>query len=196
MASILRVAAVWEGVSGGQAFSNFYWDSAILGTPSAQIAADKVRGFFESIKTELPQGVSVLVQPNVAEINDATGEQNDEFVVGTPPLVVAGSGNNTRSAPSGACITWRTSTFVGGKRLRGRTFIVPLSTTAYESNGTLTLLTLQTLRQAAVTLANNALGPSVLMKVWHRPIAKTGGSSANVTSTSVTDKAAVLTSRR
>lgn len=196
MANMLRVVAQWGGFPSAPGFTNLYFDSAIIGTPSANEAAARARQLFEAMKGQFPDGVTITIQPQVAEIDDSNGQQVDEFTVTTGGLPVPGTGAGTRSAPSGACINWRTSTFVGGRRLRGRTFLVPLSTAAYENDGTILPGSLAILRAAAVAYITDAVGPSAKPLVWHRPVGGTGGSSAVITASGVTDKVAILTSRR
>jgi len=196
MANILRVVAQWGGFPSAPGFTNLYFDSAIVGTPSANEAAARARQLFEAMKGQFPDGVTITISPQVAEIDDATGQQQDEFTATTTGLPVPGTGVANRSAPSGACINWRTSTFVNGRRLRGRTFLVPLSTNAYQTDGTLEAGTLTVLRAAAVAYLTDAVGPSAKPVVWHRPIGGAGGSSALITASAVTDVAAILTSRR
>lgn len=196
MAKMLRVTAVWNGFPGAPGYSNFYFDSAIVAGPSVQPAYDKTRTFFSGIAGTLPPSVNIAVLPTVAEIDAANGAQTDEFSITTPGANIAGSGGTSYAGPSGACIQWKTSTFVNGRRLRGRTFVVPLAAGAYETDGTLTAQVLTFIRNAADALRNDAVGPSVKLGVWHRPVGGAGGTFAPVTASSVTDRVAVLTSRR
>lgn len=196
MASIMRVTALWGGFSGAPGYSNFYFESALLGTPLANSAVANVRSFFQIAAELIPTGVSVTVDAAVAEIDEATGVQGDEFVASTPPAPVLGSAPGERSAPSGACINWRTGTFVNGRRLRGRTFIVPCSVAVYEGDGTIKPGYLTILRNAAADLQSEDLGFEGGLVTWHRPVNGAGGQAGRVTGYTVNDRAAVLTSRR
>ena len=167
-----------------------------MGTFASQGAVTAVRAFWNTLSQMIPLGVKIDVDPVVAQLDEATGQQNDEFVVGTPPAQVVGGGTADRAAPAGLCVNWKTSTFVSGRRLRGRTFVVPLMSGAYESDGTIKATYLTAARDAAAALlANGATSTSVFV-VWHRPIGGAGGSSGTVTGASVNDRVAVLTSRR
>ena len=91
----------------------------------------------------------------------------------------------------GACITWRST--LATRSGRGRTFIVPLYTNAYESNGTLAAGALTTLQNAATAMVNSSksLGNGAI-GVW-------GGTPPqlrDVVAATVTDKVAWLSSRR
>ena len=196
MANILRATAVWSGFSGAPGYTNFYFRSALIGTPLANAATGKTRAFFQTMAELLPTGVSVTVDPVVAEIDEETGLQGDEFNSATAPAVVIGSAPGERSAPSGLCVNWRTSTFLSGRRVRGRTFIVPCSIAVYEGDGTIKPGYLTIARNAATALRTESLGFESALMVWHRPVNGAGGSAAAVTGHTVNDKAAVLTSRR
>jgi hypothetical protein len=193
---MFRVTAVWSGFPGGPGFSNFYFTQPAITGPSAQAVATDVRAFFAGFSGLIPAGVAIQVAPQVALIDEATGTLQDEITVATPPAVLNGGGNGERSAPSGAVVNWKTSTIVAGRRLRGKTFLVPLTIQSYDNTGTLTDAALALLRASAATLATVNVGAPTELCVWHRPVNGAGGSLGIVTSSSVPDKAAILTSRR
>jgi hypothetical protein len=102
------------------------------------------------------------------------------------------------SAASGAVVHWHTSTLWRGRLIRGRTFVVPLSGLAYDTNGTLEPGALSLLQTVANGLINTTSGHMV---IWARPNPTTprpekGGFKGSVISASVVDKVAVLKSRR
>lgn len=196
MPTMLRVTAVWSGFPGAPGYSNFFFDSALIAGPSVQPAVDKTKLFLSGIAPTVPVAISMAVLPTVAEIDAETGAQTDEHTAGTAPTVTPGTGIGVWAAATGACIQWKTSSFVGGRRLRGRTFVVPMAAAAYAADGTLADATLTSLRNAADALRNDAVGPSVKLGVWHRPVAGVGGSFAPVTGSTVSDRVAILTSRR
>jgi hypothetical protein len=123
-----------------------------------------------------------------------------EVGTATPAAGVAGTAFNRQGTASGvtpgpagvgACITWRSS--LATRSGRGRTFIVPLYTNAYESNGTLSAGALTTLQGAANSLVSSskAFGNGAL-GVY-------GGTPAQLrdfVSATVTDKVAWLSTRR
>jgi hypothetical protein len=151
-----------------------------------------LRTAYATLTSILSTGVSIDI-PNTGEkIEDTTGVLDSVWTStgGTP---VVGAAGGVVAAGVGACITWKTGGIIDGRRLRGRTFIVPLSSTAYEANGTLTT--------AALTALNN-FGTSMLasgpLAVWHRPTSEAAadGNSYGVVAFSVRDKVAFLSSRR
>jgi len=98
------------------------------------------------------------------------------------------------SSATGACINWNTPEVRNGRRVRGRSFIVPLASSQYDVDGTLTAGALTGLQTRADTL----VGGGWDLQVYKRPTIKgaTDGDSATVTSARIADKTAILRSRR
>jgi hypothetical protein len=82
------------------------------------------------------------------------------------------------------------------KRVKGRTFLVPLTGSAFDNSGTPTPAAIAGIQGAATTLAANV--DATQLVVWARPTAKgaTDGAVGFVTSASVPDQGSILTSRR
>ena len=191
-----KIVARWDGWGGAPGFSNFYFsgtgDEAHLNDH-----ADAVHDFFTGVVGELPNAVTITFQPTIQRITEADGTVIDEVAIGTVPSPVTGLGGANFSAPSGACITWLTADSVNGRRVKGRTFLVPLATAAYGPDGTLNDTILAEIRTAANALvARNTADANGKLVVWHRPVNGAGGSSHTVIAASVKDRAAMLTSRR
>jgi hypothetical protein len=136
-------------------------------------------------------------------------EDSDGAITGTwtceglAPM--AGASGGPYAAAAGAIVSWFTGAVMDGHRVRGRTFLVPLSGIAYDGAGALSDATQTTISLAAVGLVTAATGN---LSVWHRPkfgpvpvgggarpLIRPGG-QATVTSSSVPKKMAVLRSRR
>lgn len=195
MTSLHRVVLTWTGPSVvGAAVT-------VLHYSASDNTAPPVAGILSAINTPLtqalPVGVVVTVPNEGDTIDDRTGS-----LVGTWATTgggsVTGAGGQKAAAGVGACIGWTTGGIVvgaGGKgrKLRGRTFIVPLHTDCYESNGTLLNGIRDTLDSMAAGL--QSAGP---LAVWHRPTTKGGsdGNSYGVIQHKVRDKVAFLSSRR
>lgn len=193
MASIYRVTAEWTGWAGGPGYTNLYFRN-VDGTGGTSDAQGRVRTFFASFNNALPDEITVQVLGEVAVLDDATGEVQ-EFIANTPPAPVQGEYSGPYSSATGACITWLTSGVRNGRRVRGRTFIVPLGAPVFGPDGTLAD------PGALQTIANNLLNPMADdMVVWSRPgMTASGpqaGASFDVVGARVRDMAAVLRSRR
>jgi hypothetical protein len=194
MALIKRVTVRWSGGNIGAGFTNFYFDEA---PGTAQQMADATRAFFAGAffnpPTELPAGVTLTFPSSVDQVEPTTGI----LIVSEPvtqPATLVGTGSGVYAAPAGACVSWITSGVVNGHRVQGRTFLVPCSSTGLQADGTLSTVFLGQISTAAAALI--AATPNFV--IWHRPesLAAGGGSSHPVLAYKVSDKAAVLTSRR
>lgn len=195
---MMRVTARWTGFSGAPGYSNFFFasgflDGGLLGD-EAQALADRVANAFRAADLLLPEPVRISIEPEVPVIDSDTGEIQS-FNTIEPPAVVEGSGTTGEFAgPAGAVVTWRTSDVRGGRRIRGRTFLVPLRTFAYQSDGTLTSQAITELRAFADTMIGGDLDGD--LGVWSRPVGGSGGVFASVTGYTIPDMVAVLRSRR
>lgn len=203
MAPILRVKALWSGFNGAPGYSVFHFRDFTTGEDGFPVEADalsaaqRVTTFFDTFKGYLPRVVTVRVEPELELIEESNGQMIDIVSITSPAAVTGGAlAATTYSAASGAVVNWRTQGVRNGRRVRGRTFVVPLASDAYESNGTLGTNALTQLRTAADALVNGAGSPD--LGVWARPTAP-GASDGNwfvANSAFVPDMAAVLRSRR
>lgn len=203
MSELLRVKARWTGFTGAPGYSVLHFRDFSGGEPSgssltaaqALAAAGRVRTFFEAIKGNLPVGVFINVDPEVEVLDIATGTLLRSFTVATP-ATVAGTAANSYSAAVGAVVNWRTDGIRNGRRVRGRTFLVPLQGNAFATTGQLGGPVVTALTTAAQALADSTQSPDLF--VYGRPT----GPGANdgvayvVTNANVPPMGAILTSRR
>lgn len=200
---IMRVTARWTGFSGAPGYSNFFFtldagfiDGGFMGdaaVSAATTAASRVADAFDAIDSLLPAAVRIGQDPEVAVIDSDTGEITG-LIAREPVTAVTGSASGSYSAASGAVVNWLTADYRGGRRIRGRTFMVPLAGSAYESDGTLSSGARNLLTTFGNSIIGDAGGPE--FGVWSRPVGGSGGVFATATSASVPDMAAVLRSRR
>jgi hypothetical protein len=194
MASLARIRCVWTGFVGAPGYTNLY--VANPETQSPQIAS--VRTFFDAIKAHLPTTVTVQVENAGPIISDLDGEQFGDWSA-TAVASVTGTSSSVYNAPAGGAITWNTSKFIRGRRLKGRSYLVPMAGYS-DADGSISAAALLVLQNAASAMVT-AMSPN--LAVWSRPI-KTGtppvittqGDHGVVTGRSVADKVAVLRSRR
>lgn len=213
MTQMYRVKLKWTGFAGGPGYSVFHFRNFGTGDPEngltqegASAAAGRVRNFADNIDNLLPPTVTLTVDPEVEIVEDTNGNLLDVYQIdpGTP-IVGTGTNVNGYAAAVGAVINWKTSQVRRNRRIRGRTFIVPLSQGCYEQNGSLNNSALSALTTAATTLAaSTATEPE--LGVYARPT-RTKNSDGTVTETpdgewatvrtvSVPDMGAILRSRR
>lgn len=194
---IMRHRWTWTGFQGAPGYSTFYG----LGTSTQQFV-DGIRTFLQaglgSASGFLPTGVQIVADTSVDIIQDSDGHLDSTQAI-TPPSNVIGGAAATFGSPMGVCITWTTGGIAVGpggrpRRVRGRTFFVPASGAAFESDGTPKASNLTSLNSAAATYIAGSWNPCV----WHRPWGPTpnNGSSHRITGGTAADRAAILTSRR
>ena len=188
-----RVVVEWAGTCVvGRAVNVLHFDATEEEAPP--VAA--IRAAYQAMSSQLPTGVTIRVPGSGETIEDSTGDLTGVWTDATPAVVVGGVVPNA-AAGVGACVTWNTGGIVAGtggpRRLRGRTFLVPLANACYDNDGTLTAPTMTSLNAfGAAMQASGGFG------IWHRPTSSsaTDGTSSSVLSFSVRDRVAVLTSRR
>ena len=185
MTDIQRIRVAWTGFPGAPGVSTFYATTAA--TPMANI-----RTFFNNIHPFLPSDVTLSFPGAGDVLDDVTGILTGSWSA-APPADVTGSGTGTYAAPVGAVVNWGTATIHRGRRMRGRTFLVPLNGPSFQNDGSLDSTVRAGLISGAQALI--AAGPGNLL-AWSRPISGGGGLSAAVTTANVPDLAAVLRSRR
>lgn len=206
--AIVKVTAKWTGFTGAPGYSNFYFSPNDFGEPDPALTNDmfaRVDQFCIDILSLLPPAAKLQVQGDLPLIDPVDGKM-EGVVSRAAGSVRSGTGSAAAySAASGAVITWRTAAVIHGRRLRGRTFIVPTVNVAYGLDGTLQATTQTTLTTAANKLFLPHAGYAAV--VWSRPAkervkkdgtvvpARTGDVGA-ITSASVPPVAAVLRSRR
>lgn len=194
MPLIYRYKSIWNLPTGGPGVTTMY----AFPDTTEQVFADAVRSFLvdalgsAATADFLPSGATIQGEGVVDNIEVTDGLLQSTVPI-TPPPVITGIGSGTYAAPAGAVITWLTGLVHQGRRVRGRTFLVPLSGSALESNGTLSAAYLTNVRNAASAYIASAANPAI----WCRPDpGTTNGAAFTVAAGSVQDKVAILSSRR
>jgi hypothetical protein len=181
MTSLHQIRVTWTGLSGLPGVSTFYSS----GDKDVTIAA--IRTFFEGIATSLPSAVRINYPTSGVDVDISTGAVTGAWT-SLSRAATAGTNTGLFAAPAGAVVNWRTGFYLGGRELRGKTFLVPLSGSAYQSDGTL----VDTVRQGIQDAATTLIGSTVPPRIWSRK----QGADATVTAASVPDKVVILRSRR
>jgi hypothetical protein len=201
MARILRVKINWTGFTGAPGYSNLHFEQ-VADDPMTQSEVNEAitmtQTWIATFRAGMPPDCITAVDGSVVELDENYGTVQ-AFWNGTPAAAAAGTGPGSYAAGSGACVNWSTDGVWNGRRVRGRTFIVPLGSYGMSSTGNLDDGKLTTWRAATQTFING--GSFVRLVVWKRPTVVLGeplpdGGAYDVTSFTINDKAAQLRSRR
>jgi hypothetical protein len=192
---VFRATLQWNGFSGAPGYTNMHFE---LGdTPTQTQLNDtlaKLNTFLLSVGTYIPSNVNIGFPFIMEQFDAATGELTDTHPV-TPPNNINGFATGNYSSASGACITWATNSIINGRRLRGRTFFVPLGASAFGTDGTLNPSLVSGVNNAASAFLASTSGLQFV--IWSRPDpGAANGIIGAATSGTVADRAAVLRSRR
>jgi hypothetical protein len=197
---LLRGKIRWNIPGAGTAWSVLHFGTTSLGTPvqaDADAAVARMQAWATSIKSLLPNVVSLNVQGETEEINEGTGALIGVWTSTTPTTqtgtAAAGQG---WAAAAGAVVSWSTPSVRNNRRVRGRTFVVPVSNEVWDVDGTLKAVPFGTLNTAATALRED--GAEVDLRIYCRPTTPGGsdGFAAVVLAHRVPDMSAVLRSRR
>lgn len=203
MVAILRVQAKWSGFPGAPGYSSFHFRDFGTGSgdglepdiAQAQSAADRLRTFFGGMATKVPGSATIEIESEVEMLESTTGALIDILPI-SPPLPVDCLGAVSYSGPVGGVVNWKTSLVHRGRRIRGRTFLVPFTSDCFSTTGGLDPTIRDDIQSHAEVLSANPGTPD--LGVWSRPSAAgaTDGQWAVVASCNVPLLAAVLRSRR
>ena len=194
MADLKRCSVAWTNWPGAPGVSQMYLDDT-----AGQTQVDAIRTFFNALTAFLPTGLTITVPNSGDTVDESTGKLTGTWSVGVAPANVVGAAPGVYAGNAGAVVHWLTSSVTRNRRIRGRTFIVPL-VTGYDTGGSLSTSAQSTLQTAASAFVGTAAG---LVHVWVRPVyqPKTqillrAGMSGPITAARVPDLAVSLRSRR
>lgn len=190
MPEIGRVQTVTTGYAGAPGYTNHFFFGDPYSTSTAQDNVEDVAAFWDAIAVQFPTTWRFAVQPDVDVVDEASGTLiRTESTV--PPAQGIFGDAASYAGGVGAVTRWNTAGVHLGQHLRGRTFLVPLNSTKYDTDGTITSGAIAALRAATTTLAAVAN-----FGVYGRPVGGAGGDWAACTGGTVRDHVAWLSSRR
>ena len=191
MANIQEIRVAMSGLDGGPGVAVFYAPDL----DSTAVAA--LVTFFNAIKNLLPNGTSWQVPGSGDLIDETNGELKGTWTQSGASTLSSTATVAAYASGVGACIQWQTAGIVHKRRVKGKTFIVPLLAAGYDNNGTILGTTVTTLQNAANTLVSTSN-----LQIWSRPFKGTptnpqrSGAAYEVTAGLVLDRVARLRSRQ
>lgn len=198
--AIMRSKIRWTIPGAGTAFSVLHFGTDDGFNPvqaDADAVVTKVNQFVTTVKSTLPNVVSLQVLNEVEEIDSNNGALIQIWTTATQTsqsgTAAAGAG---WAAAAGGVISWSTGIVHRTRRIRGRTFIVPMSNEVWDVDGTIKSVPYGTLNTAAEALRTPTA--EIEFGVWARPSGPglADGRFAPVSGHRVPDMSAILTSRR
>lgn len=165
---------------------------SVFYSAGADDATASLGTFFNAIKALFPSGVSWQIPASGDSLTAETGILSGSWSGGTGATVAA-TGAVTYAAGTGVCIRWYTNTIRSTRKFIGRTYMVPLISSTYDSDGTITAGNVTILQNAATALVTAAK-----CGVWGRPldVGHTNGIYAPFTGALCVDKVTSLKTRR
>lgn len=180
----------WTGGTGGDGVSVMHFEN-IGGAGEASTAVVIMRTFFTAVATLIPDEIQFLPDPEVRVLDDVTGALVATYSV-TPGAVIVGGSSGVYNAAAGARLDWETGVIEGGRRLRGRTFLVPLGSTAYQAGGGLAGAARTQIETAGTTYISQMQAAGRAARVWSRK----NGVARGIVSCNAPLQGAILRSRR
>jgi hypothetical protein len=178
---IWRIRTVWTGPPGAPFLSTHYFNSLLI---VPQLAAEAVDAFWNDCSSHIDDAAVWQIENDVAEIAQDTGDVISVASIGSLGGSGLAGGEQMPAATQGL-VRWRTGQYVGGREIRGRTFI-PAPT---ESHGS-SVPNTEYLQDIAGAAAGLVAMPEFV--IW----SKQNGLAPGVTAASVWNQWAVLRSRR
>lgn len=186
MPQILRMRVSLEGTGVvGPSINTFY-----LADVSPDVGP--LKAFYEAIKAYFPSTLQITVPQQGDTLDVASGRIVDAWG-GSNGGVVTGTGTAAYARGSGARVVWQTSGIRNGRRVRGSTFLVPLVSTVYATDGQVNVAPQTAITTAASNLIT-AYGSSLV--IWSRPRRFAGGETHSILQATVPRNPTQLRSRR
>jgi len=161
-----RYEVNWLTPTGGLGVSRFHAQPAAASQANRQAWADGIRTFFDAIKSQFPSSVSWTFGSEIMDFNASDGVVAGYFNV-TPPASLAGNSSSAELAgPVGCIVRWETNAVFNNRRVRGRTYLVPLSRAAYDAQGTIQGPSITQIQTAANVYVANTQGGAIIPHVY------------------------------
>lgn len=159
-----KIVVTWSGFAGAPGYSTLFFSGTTIVSSAVPTA------FFQTVGPLTPTGTTITIPNNGELIDEETGKMTGTWQSGSGGTS-AGATTSSYVPQSGAQIRWDTTSFFNGRRVRGRTFLVPLNLNQYTTGGVILPASITSLQGAANTLISASGGT---FGVWHRPVYSTG----------------------
>lgn len=172
----------WSGSRIGQGFTVFNLNGTDASTSTEiNAAAAAIRKWFQSFQATIPDDVTISFPSEILVKDPSTMELEGVKAV-TAPANVTGSFSSSYAANAGRLVKWQTGQVLGGRRITGRTFLVP-SGGIFDVNGNVSGTVIGTDATAHTTLLSELTASIPLVVVAkgtvtdYVPVAVTSGAT-------------------
>ena len=180
-----RVRVQFTGPAGAPWLATHFFGQ--LGGTTQQ-AATAAGNFWGAVDAQMDSAVSWSTLPEVMIVNETSGEI--ESVTATTPVTGTGAVSAVMlPRASQGLVRWSTGIFIGGRQIRGRTFIPGLTVNTTVTDGVLNFTTVSVIDAAAAALIADANSD---LRIY----SPANGTSASVIAGSTWAEYAQLRSRR
>ena len=193
------MTAKWAGFTGAPGYSRFnFFELADVASCNAAGAA--IRAFFLAFAAYQLNTWTISVDPVVQHRDIGTGDLTGETSMSSVPAAAQGTQlpATIYAGGTGGVADWVTGQFWNGRKVRGRTFLVPV-VGGFSNDGTVSTTFVNNMVAAGNALVADA---TTTLGVWAKkfdgadPPQQTAGALFSVTGCVVPDRAAQLRSRR
>lgn len=157
---IVEAQLRWEGLGSPKKFSTFHFTSA----SSDAAIAQWLGAFRAGLASAIHNSMHIYIEDEVRYLDEETGELQGYGSLGVPSVAVPGTVSGEQAADATQfLVQWGTSVVVGGRRLRGRSYL-PGVPAASISQGNVHVAAIGDIEGAA----EDAMGTEADLVVWSR----------------------------
>lgn len=187
-----QLTARYTGFTGATGWTRFKFIGSLDNTQTAACAA-RARAFLNVVAGWMPNGTFYNFDPTATHHAD-DGTLMDELAYGSVPTQIVGASSAKYPGGVGVVVNWITGTVHGGRKIRGKTFLVPLTSDAFTATGSVNPTLVSDVNTAATALATGT--PALCINSQHASHDTAGPMSAEVISGKVSTLPAELHSRK
>jgi hypothetical protein len=165
MTIMQKMTATWTGWAGAPGTSTFWFQGASILDPVM------VQQFFSAASPYLPASTRIQVAGTGELVDSTNGQVNGTWSMTQPALVSGTGAGGVPQLAMGPQIRIDTGAYRRGKHIRGRIYLIPSQSVAFDSTGMIAAATVTALTTAANALRTSSSG---MWGVFHRPTYQPG----------------------
>lgn len=162
----------WNIPGAGPSVSTFHF--ADTGSPPDATVSEATSLMMGEAASFLPNDVSFAGESEFRRLNTITGEFEASVVV-SPPASVSGTGAGTWAGGAGFRVRWETNVVRAGRRVRGATFFVPATASAFTNTGRVSASVSNAMASPIASYLSALQGSGIPLVIWSRPTPPPGG---------------------